>query len=480
MGRDNRLIDLLFRGQDRKYGQHLKALKKRTYKRGIEVSQHYANQLAERRAERLGFTCTQLTGDFEALLIHGDFQNLSGPVAFESKWVTEAESLPYRVREYAYGARASGAKSCLIVLYDALKKVSWTRVAALEQEASTILPTRIVSFETFTGRIIPTPLLRDLYTKWARDQPQLGQEQAASFQDLSRVEQIKRDFSGAPVSLLVGAGSTMAAGGPSWYGLINRLWLDELRGRYRYPRLSDADAVSELGSVIGDSVLIQARLLKRLAGPGFIDKVREGTYRGVQPDSETPRQVARLALALHRQSRLRHLITFNYDSLIEDAINAEGVAAHAVYRETRTSGTGIPVQHVHGYLPRPPQPITPEEAASVVFDEETYHSRFNRPEHWTNRVMLSALKESCCVFIGFSMNDPNVRRLMEQAREADQVPHVVLLRQPPLDGDNPDAQLARARLIHTQEEVLRELGLRVLWYANYSDLPAMLDLLIPD
>ncbi|UWX64716.1 SIR2 family protein [Deinococcus rubellus] len=340
------------------------------------------------------------------------------------------------------------------------------------------MPTKLISFEKFTGRRVPVAALRNL-SAWSNQTPGLGEEQRNEFQDLSRLEEAQRRLRELPVSLLVGAGTTMAAGGPSWYGLIGRLWLNELRGRYDYPALNDKQAIDEVGTVFGDSVLVQARMLRQISGPGFMDKVREATYRGLRWDAAAPRQVAALAARLQSQERLHQLITFNYDELTEHALHQQDVQAHPVFHGAREWNRGIPVRHVHGYLPPPPTVITPAQKDSVVFDEETYHSRFNQPGHWTNRIMLSALTESCCVFVGFSMNDPNVRRLLEQSRTLGEIPHFVLLRQPPLEGE-PDQQLARARLIHAQEDILRELGLNVIWYSGYDDLPILLELLTPE
>ncbi len=480
LGRDDSIIDVFFKGHAKRYGTHLKALKRRMYKKGVEINHHYATRLGQRRAEQLGYAVEPGGADFEADLIQGPMWGLPAPVAFESKWVTEASTVPYRLREFVYKAQAAGAKSCFISLYDALGVLNWQEMAALQIELSAVLPTTVLSFEKFTGRRIPTEGLRRLHSDWLSTRPKLQDTQVSQFQDLSRLEEARQRLREQSVSLLVGAGTTMAAGGPSWYGLITRLWLDELRGRYQYPDLDDPQAMDELNTVIGDSVLIQARMLRQISGPGFTHKVRDATYRGIRWDADVPRRLAQLAQRLHQQQRLHQLITFNYDSLIERALLDLGTPALPVYREERATHRGVPVRHVHGYLPPPPEPITPEQATSVVFDEETYHSRFNQPDHWTNRMMLSAIRESVCVFIGFSMTDPNVRRLLEQSREPEQTPHFVLLRQPPLEGATPDLQLARARLIHTQENILRELGLNIIWYSEYGDLPVLLELLLPD
>ena len=50
---------------------------------------------------------------------------------------------------------------------------------------------------------------------------------------------------------------------------------------------------------------------------------------------------------------LDSLITFNFDSLIEEALENNRVKHKAIYTEgMRSKSSELPVYHVHGYLPR--------------------------------------------------------------------------------------------------------------------------------
>lgn len=404
---------------------------------------------------------------------------MPAPVAFETKFVTDPASISYRAWKYVYEARTRGYGGCVIVLFDALGRTDWNEVAQLEAELNAYLPTDLISFEEYTGRRVHTQAYRLLYRSWKISRVQLQPQLYREFSGEQRLTAFNNLTSGEQLTLLAGAGTSMAAGGPSWLTLIDRLWQAELRGRYAYRNVTPEAARNEVNTVLGDSVLVQARMLRRICGPGFMHKVRREVYSDLKPDAVTPQAFARLALRLHHAGQLRRVITFNYDNLIEQAITALGETATPRYSEGRTHERGLVVDHVHGYLPPPPQDLTPEQAASVVFDEETYHSRFNQPGHWTNVTLTDALQNSVCVFVGFSMTDPNVRRLLELQKRPGETPHFILLKLPDLRLEDAELQLTRAQLVAIQEDLMRELGLNVLWYETFNDLPVMLDLLGP-
>ncbi|MHA0036769.1 SIR2 family protein (plasmid) [Deinococcus sp. PESE-38] len=478
--RDNRLIDQLFQGAQRKRGQYLRELKRWMTRHGIEWNHHHSQRVTTGRAMRAGWrTSSDTTADFEALRIDGPYRNLPAPVAFETKFVTDPASIAYRAWKYVYEAKARGYGGCVICLFDALGHTDWREVKKLEAELNEYLPTDLLSFEEYTGRRIHNRTYRMLYRYWKMSRLQLQPQLYREFSNEKRLTAFNDCITGQQVTLLAGAGTTIAAGGPSWLTLIDRLWQAELRGRYAYPNITPEAAHAEVNNVLGDSVLVQARMLRRISGPGFMHKIRRQVYSGLNHDASTPQAFARLALRLYHAQQLDRIITFNYDDLIEEAITALGEQSVPHYSERRTRESGLVVDHVHGYLPPPPQDITPEQAASVVFDEGTYHSRFNQPGHWTNVTLTDALQNSVCVFVGFSMTDPNVRRLLELQKRPGETPHFILLKLPDLRLEDAELQLTRAQLVAAQEDLMRELGLNVLWYETFDDLPVMLDLLSP-
>jgi hypothetical protein len=65
------------------------------------------------------------------------------------------------------------------------------------------------------------------------------------------------------------------------------------------------------------------------------------------------------------------------------------------------------VYHIHGYLPP-----TREPAERVVLTETDYFDVFAEPLGAFTYTFLYLLREFSCIFIGLSMRDDNLRRLL--------------------------------------------------------------------
>ncbi len=122
------------------------------------------------------------------------------------------------------------------------------------------------------------------------------------------------------------------------------------------------------------------------------------------------------------ERHVTRVITFNADDLLERAANAKGRSKSApvlwpISRESahirRERGFGgrppIPVYHVHGFLPGEPRSY-PDAPDCLVFTDEQYWATVASPSSFPNRVLLEALHDSHCVFVGLSMTDVNLAR----------------------------------------------------------------------
>src|SRR5204863_4742116 len=83
------------------------------------------------------------------------------------------------------------------------------------------------------------------------------------------------------------------------------------------------------------------------------------------------------------------------------------------------SARPIPVYHIHGFLPSniasnyggpPGRTFSTLYDHMLVFTDAQYWSTSATALAFANRVMLSALSESQCLFIGLSMTDINLLR----------------------------------------------------------------------
>jgi SIR2-like domain len=132
----------------------------------------------------------------------------------------------------------------------------------------------------------------------------------------------------------------------------------------------------------------------------------------------------------------------------------------------------LSIYHVHGYLPPIEELVDKNHEEALVFNENSYHSQFYDYYSWSNMLLLNAFCDSHCIFIGCSMIDPNMRRLLEFSQK--RIPgnrHFVFLKLENNSEDDFELNIARNKIIKTQENTLLELGVEVIWYKEYSDIP---------
>jgi SIR2-like domain len=201
--------------------------------------------------------------------------------------------------------------------------------------------------------------------------------------------------------------------------------------------------------------------------------VREALYSS----SPTTCPLIDSIVALSRPQRdgkpLDSIVTFNCDCLVEDNLAASSIANKAICSEAITHDANeMPVYHVHGYLPRT-GPI--DEQSDLVFSEDAYHSQFIDPFSWSNLIQLNKLTQNTCLFIGISLTDPNMRRLLDVAwrKNSDKRlgHYIAKLRPRRVDGEDTVDELSRL----LEEQDANALGLNVVWLENYDELPEILN-----
>jgi hypothetical protein len=300
--------------------------------------------------------------------------------------------------------------------------------------------------------------------------------------DVRTLDPLRAAFRSGRLSLVCGAGVSMEAGLPGWDTLLNRLLLKLFEGGESplTPELADA-----YQRQFAASPIILARHLRRGLGEGFQRSVRDVLYNAKIRTSNLVAAIVDLCRPQRNGAPLHSIITFNFDDLIEEALKAHRIRFRTIHREGQTPlPTELPIYHVHGFLPRTGEP---DPSQDLVFSEDAYHVQFVEPFSWSNLTLLSHLAQNTCLFIGLSMTDPNLRRLLDVSHRKNptRVGHyVVKRRRAPADvkrqmeafsGDL--AETAR-KLAAMADEIeagdAQSLGLNVLWVDDFSELPEIL------
>jgi len=145
---------------------------------------------------------------------------------------------------------------------------------------------------------------------------------------------------------------------------------------------------------------------------------------------------------------------------------------------------------VHGFLPEDQSSYRDLDDSTLVFSEEGYHRIYSEPYHWSNLVQLNTFRENNCLMIGLSMTDPNLRRLLDiSSKNLENSKHFAFMKRLTANEFCFDGSKAKRNQVVQNmnsaekfleqhhilnEELMKELGVTIVWYENYSDIPEII------
>ncbi len=301
----------------------------------------------------------------------------------------------------------------------------------------------------------------------------------------------RAEIASQKLAFFLGAGVSIDAGLPSWSKLLNRLYI-AIGGKHS--ETAQGDALDTIRKSCFDSSIIAGRYLRQMHGLNpcfrpFRDMLHEALWHG---KLKAEPQALNAITDIIRQDRtpggrwsIEAVITYNYDDLLEQMLQRKGVAQRPIYNDNRAEYGYLPIYHVHGIIPQGRG--TGNVEPTPVLGEDEYHELYKEAYHWANVEQIHALSRCCCIFVGLSLTDPNLRRLLDIVRmmnpgsTAEKPRHYAFLYRrefrkqntstEPTQGDDPTRQESHMRI---QESILRQLGLNVIWYDHYPELPQKL------
>lgn len=280
--------------------------------------------------------------------------------------------------------------------------------------------------------------------------------------DKDTLKRLSEAAAAGQLTLVLGAGVSMGSGLPLWGALIDRLAakFGKDRGPSSFAALFKKSNTSEVRKV---------RVLEQLVS-GFRLQVQDELYRTAAKPTKSIKALSTFIGARSKKHPI-NIITYNFDDLLETALEGAGIAFQAVCSSQSyiTKSSPITIFHPHGYLPRK-QLVSATLDSPIVFSEPSFHREYFNYANWSNIVQLHAFTRSTCLFIGLSFADPNVRRLLDLSRLTNAGVRHVAIRE--LSSGGPQAQ----RDIENQLIAidLTSLGVEPLWVNDYADIPKIL------
>lgn len=264
-----------------------------------------------------------------------------------------------------------------------------------------------------------------------------------------RLSNLRNEIHQGQNTLFVGAGLSSSLGVPGWGELLKRL---NSQVRKAVP---DFPGYKSIKNDSNSSYLINARYLKETAERNkisFVSEIRKKLYRKISLSSDLMDAV----IEMLRLNRIGEIITYNYDTLLEQRMTQDEIMNSSIDGQNRKVRNTIPVMHVHGLI----DPKDTGFDSNVVLSEDDYHRLYSDSYHWANVAQLWALTHTTCIFVGLSMKDPSLRRLLDIAYKqgSQDVEHYAFL-------------IRTEFKCHKEaEEVFSQMGVNIIWCEDRDDV----------
>lgn len=255
-------------------------------------------------------------------------------------------------------------------------------------------------------------------------------------------------------TLMLGAGLSKSLGLPGWDEMLQRL-LELLKVN----KLLSINDYSACQNDCNNDPLIKARYLKHYYNDSqfsLISGIRTLLYQSTRGN----RALLDSVVAMIKTGRIESVVTYNYDELLEESLQKEGISCTPIDRSNRPLPGTLPIHHIHGMVARK---TDVDYDSNVVLSEDDYHGLYNDAFHWANVEQLHDLSQTSCFFIGLSLKDPNLRRLLDisYSRGTGEAVHYAFL--PRKEYEEP----AKA------EDIFFNMGVNIIWFEDYDELPGM-------
>jgi hypothetical protein len=255
------------------------------------------------------------------------------------------------------------------------------------------------------------------------------------------------------IAIFIGAGISAGCGLPGWEKLVQSLAVVEYKGGKAGVR----------GALANFSAITQSRILKTRLKDDFNKAVADVLYASPYQLSPTLHAIAR--------SNVRRICTFNFDDLIEEALAIQGVDFRSLEPGDPLDAdfAGTIVLHPHGFLSAS---MTAEECARkrIVLSEEDYHALYANPYSWANLVQMSLLLSQSCLFVGVSLTDPNIRRLLDACVALPIAHKHYAIMRSPVVGLTGDARQAGEDLRLAKHAELHSLSVVPIWINSFDEI----------
>ena len=230
------------------------------------------------------------------------------------------------------------------------------------------------------------------------------------------LKNVKESYHKEKLVLVLGAGISVEFGAPSWNNLLQNLMVHTIEKEHKV-----SSVLSNLfNNIFTPNPLIAGRYLQdyfEKHNASFESMVQKVLYTRIDKDKKSNLldEIVRICAAPGKSPNLNSIVTYNFDDILEYKLEKTGMdipfkSVYGIGLEIKNDE--LPIFHVHGFLPENKK-LT--DLNKITFGENNYHQQYSDIYSWNNIVQINKFRENTCLFIGSSLTDPNIRRLLDIA-----------------------------------------------------------------
>mgnify|MGYP001222870799 CR=1 FL=1 len=150
--------------------------------------------------------------------------------------------------------------------------------------------------------------------------------------------------------------------------------------------------------------------------------------------------------------KIKTIINYNYDDTLYHSLKHYGISVQNIYDGKHPTPALPSIFYPHGYIP-----MCGGVKTEIVLAEQDYQKQGLRLDLWANNIQISTYCSTPTIFVGLSLSDVNLRRILNQCRSASSSFHYAFL---PCSGNTPTTRMIDS----LYDSDLYRLGIKVIRY----------------
>lgn len=214
-----------------------------------------------------------------------------------------------------------------------------------------------------------------------------------------------------------------------------------------------------MDKIMSGDLTIIAQMIKNQVRPrDWNYLIRKSLYSSYE-DSPYILNVSQLyqeLIGLVKKYGISNIINYNYDDTFYHSLKQYGLKYRNCYDGNQIRCKNR-IFYPHGYIPMKGGVVT-----KIVLSEDDYQNQIYQQNLWANNIQTTLFSSNTNIFIGLSLNDSNIRRLINMCSNTNCYTHYAFL---PTSGEDKSSTMYD-NLFDTD---LYRLGIRVIRYSPQNN-----------